>query len=252
MGRLDGRVVVVTGAGSGIGRATALRLASEGAVVACLDLVEETAQKAASEAAGLAPSSAPSRAYRVDVSDEVAVGEVVERVAGDLGAPSGLANIAGIGKFAHTTEVPKEEWDRIIAVNLTGTFLMCRAVLPHLLSTNGSIVNISSTAGLMGQPYSAAYCASKGGVSLLTKALALEYIERGVRVNAVAPGGIETPILGDFTFPEGASERLFSGMISPLGFGKPEDVAVLVAFLLSEESRYMTGTIVSVDGGMTI
>lgn len=249
MGRLDGRVVIVSGAGSGIGRASASRMAAEGAVVACLDVAEDAVAKTVSD---ITASGAKARAYTVDVSDMNSVRGSVDQVTGELGSPRGLANIAGIGKFAHTTELTLDEWNRIIAVNLTGTFLMSQAVLPQLLENGGAIVNISSTAGLMGQPYSAAYCASKGGVSLLTKALAAEYIERGVRVNAVAPGGIETPILHDFAFPEGYSPKLFSKMMSPMGFGQPEDIAGVVAFLLSDEARYMTGAIVSVDGGMTI
>ncbi len=250
MGRLDDRVVIVTGAGSGIGRATAVRIASEGATVACVDLIEESVSRTASE---ISEAGSRARAYQADVSDKGSVTQTVDAVVEDLGALAGVANIAGIGKFAHTTEVPLQEWDRIIAVNLTGTFLVSQASLPHLLeSGGGSIVNMSSTAGVMGQPYSAAYCASKGGVSLLTKALAAEYIERGVRVNAVAPGGIETPIIADFGFPDGASRHLLTKMMSPMGFGQPDDVAVVVAYLLSEESKYVTGAIISVDGGMTI
>src|SRR5204862_2675285 len=133
-----------------------------------------------------------------------------------LGRPSVLVNCAGIGKFANAHDMPFEDWSRIIGVNLTGTFLMSQAVLPQLLDGGGNIVNIASNAGLMGQPYSAAYCASKGGVVQLTRALADEYLTRGVRVNAVAPGGIATPLQNTFRLPEGADPKLLAKLRSPL------------------------------------
>ena len=128
---------------------------------------------------------------------------------------------------------------------------MSQAALPHLLENGGNIVNVASTAGLIGQPYSAAYCASKGGVVMLTKSMAYEYIERGVRVNAVAPGGIQTSLMESFGFPENASRKLFYKITSPMGFAQPEEVAGLMAFLASHEARYMTGAVVPIDGGMT-
>ena len=131
--------------------------------------------------------------------------ETVDAAVDDLGRPSVLVNCAGIGKFANAHDMAFEDWSRIIAVNLTGTFLMAQAVLPHLLEGGGNIVNIASNAGLMGQPYSAAYCASKGGVVQLTRALAEEYLRRGVRVNCIAPGGMATPLQKSFRqLPEGA------------------------------------------------
>ena len=187
MQRFTQKVAIVTGAGSGLGHATAIRLASEGAAVACLDMNLEAAQQTTSE---VGSTGSTARAYRVDVADPSSVKSTVSAAATDLGAPAVLVNCAGIGKFAHSHEMPLEDWSRIIAVNLTGTFLMCQAVLPYLLDGGGNIVNIASNAALMGQPYSAAYCASKGGVVQLTRALADEYLRRDVRVNAVAPGGI--------------------------------------------------------------
>jgi NAD(P)-dependent dehydrogenase (short-subunit alcohol dehydrogenase family) len=248
VGRFADRVVVVTGAASGIGRATALRLASEGAAVACLDL---NAEVAASTAEAIGEAGGTGVAFPCDVSDAVAVEAAVGAVVGELGAPHVLCNVAGIGKLAHTIEQPIEEWERILAVNLTGSFLMARATLPHLLETRGNIVNIASSAGIQGQPFSAAYCASKGGVIMLTRALSAEFIRRGVRVNAVAPGGIDTPIIESFDMPEGVNPRMFTKAMSPLGYGRPEDVAALIAFVASDEAQYMTGSILSVDGGIT-
>src|SRR5512143_456208 len=201
MNRFKGHTAIVTGAGSGLGRATAQRLASEGAAVACMDVVLDTAE---ATAAAIRAARGSASAYRVDVSDPGSVRAAVTAAAQALGRPSVLVNCAGIGKFAHSHEMPFEDWSRIIAVNLTGSFLMAQAVLPYLLDGGGNIVNIASNAGLMGQPYSAAYCASKGGVIQLTRALADEYLSRGVRVNAVAPGGIATPLQRAFRLPAGA------------------------------------------------
>jgi NAD(P)-dependent dehydrogenase (short-subunit alcohol dehydrogenase family) len=247
-GRLHGKIAIVTGAGSGIARATAIRLAAEGAAVACLDVVEDAV---AETAAGIAEAEGRAIAVKCNVADPGEVTAAVAACVEQLGPPQVLCNIAGIGRFAHTTEMALADWQRIIDVNLTGTFLMAQAALPHLLASGGVIINTASNAGLHGLPYSAAYCASKGGVVMLTKSLAYEYIERGVRVNAVAPGGVNTPLTQSFQFPEGVSGKLLFKMQSPMGMAEPEDLAGLFAFLASDEARYMTGAIVSMDGGVT-
>jgi NAD(P)-dependent dehydrogenase (short-subunit alcohol dehydrogenase family) len=247
MTRFANRVAVVTGAASGLGRATASMLANEGARVAVLDLAGDAAEKSAAE---IGERGGSARAYALDVRDPDQARDTVARVADDIGPPDVLVNAAGIGGFAHSDQESFEQWSRIIAVNLTGTFLMCQAVLPAMLERGGAIVNIASNAGLKAQKYSAAYCASKGGVVNLTRALAYEYLGRGVRVNAVAPGGMNTPMIQAFTFPEGASMRDFANITSPLGYAEPEDVANAVLFVASDDARFMTGSIVSVDGGI--
>jgi NAD(P)-dependent dehydrogenase (short-subunit alcohol dehydrogenase family) len=149
--------------------------------------------------------------------------------------------------------MPYEDWARIIGVNLTGTFLTVQAALPFLLDGGGSVVTVASNAGLMGIPYSAAYCASKGGVVQLTKALAAEYLGRGVRANCVAPGGIKTPLQKAFhQLPDGADPEVLRNLMTPLGNSTPAEVAALIAFVASDEGRYMTGAVVSIDGGLTI
>jgi NAD(P)-dependent dehydrogenase (short-subunit alcohol dehydrogenase family) len=191
-------------------------------------------------------------AYLCDVTDEAGVIDTVGQVGAALGRPSVLCNVAGIGAFSHTAEMPLDLWQRILAVNLTGTFLMARAALPSMLEAkDGSIVNVASNAGLMGSPWSAAYSASKGGVVLFTKALAVEYAGRGVRVNAVAPGGVQTPLVENFSVPEGGDPKLLHRIMSRMGFSTPEQIAAAIAFIGSDESAYTTGAILSVDGGLT-
>jgi NAD(P)-dependent dehydrogenase (short-subunit alcohol dehydrogenase family) len=250
-GRYAGRVAVVTGAASGIGRATARRLAAEGGAVGCLDLAAEAVETVAAEINRDATAGGRAIALRCDVTDEDEVAAAVSQVGAELGDVTNLCNIAGIGGFAHTPEQSLSGWDRIIAVNLTGTFLMCRAVLPGMIEHGGAIVNTVSTAGIIGQPYSAAYCASKGGVKMLTKALAVEYMARGVRVNGVAPGGVDTPIIHDFGPPEDADWKLIERLMTPIGFAYPHEIAGAFAYLGSNEAAYVTGAILSIDGAIT-
>ena len=233
-----------------MGHATARLLAEEGAPVACFDIAAEAAEKTAAE---IGEHGGVARAYKVDVSDPASVKDAVNSAWRDLGHPRVVVNSAGIGKFAHTHELPFEEWQRILSVNLTGTFLVCQAALPHLVDGGGSIVNIASNAGIKSQPYSIAYCASKAGVVHLTRCLADEYIKQGVRANCVAPGGMDTPLQQAFMeFPEGVDWKAMRKVMSPLGNSTPEEIAKVVAFVASDDCRYMTGSIVSIDGGITV
>ena len=249
MGRFDGRVAIVTGAGSGLGQATAHKFAGDGATVACLDIAQDAVIDTAN---AVAAAGGTARAYRADVSDPESVRAAVVGAASDLGRPSVVVTCAGIGRFFHSHEMPFADWQRIIGVNLTGTFLTVQAALPYLLDGGGSVVTIASNAGLMGQPYSAAYCSSKAGVVNLTKALAVEYLKRKVRVNCVAPGGIETPLQEAFMeMPEGVTYKDLRSIMTPLGNSTPDEIANIVAFVASDECRYMTAAVVSVDGGLT-
>ena len=247
--RFEGKVAVVTGAGSGIGRGVARRLAAEGAKVAAFDI---SADAVADTVAGITGDGGSAVAYRCDVTSESSVSDTMTAVVADLGPPRVVCNVAGIGGFFNTADMPFERWQQILAVNLTGPFLVCRAALPHLLEHGGAIVNVASNTALMGQAYSAAYCASKGGLLMFTKALAAEYLSRGVRANVVAPGGTDTPLLGAFELPEGADPKQLTKIMSPLGFSTPAEIAASIAFLASDESSYTTGAVLSVDGGLTI
>jgi NAD(P)-dependent dehydrogenase (short-subunit alcohol dehydrogenase family) len=245
--RFTDRTAIITGTGSGIGKATALLFAREGARVAGFDIkgAQETADEI--DAAG-----GTSFAYTCDVSDHRQVEQSVAAAAAQLGAVDILLNIAGVGHFAWSHEEDPAEFDRILSVNLNGTFYMCRYALPHLLATGrGVIVNTASNAGLHGLPWSAAYCSSKGGVVQLTRALAHEYRGRGVRVNAVAPGGTKTAIIEQFsTVPEGADLKDMQKAMSPLPAAEPIEMARCFAYIASDEARYMTGAILSLDGGL--
>jgi NAD(P)-dependent dehydrogenase (short-subunit alcohol dehydrogenase family) len=250
MNRFAGKAVIVTGAASGIGRATARRLGAEGGSIACLDVA---ADPLAEVAVGIEKDGGRALAISCDVSDHGSVRTAVAAAVDQLGPPDVLCNIAGIGRFYHSTDMTPAEWHRIIEVNLTGTWFVAQAALPHMLDRGGVIVNTASTSGFSPQPYQAAYCASKGGVVMLTKALAIEYLDRKLRVNAIAPGGVDTPIMKDFAdLPEGAEMKRLRRYVTPFGFCQPDDLASLYAYVASDEAHYMTGSVVLMDGGMTL
>lgn len=235
------RVALVTGAASGIGRAVVLRLLAAGTRVACLDRVD----------GGAPPDTDPDAALslQADVRDEAAVAEAVGMAHGHWGRLDLVVNAAGVGGFAHTATLALEEWSRILDVNLTGTFLVCKHALPLLEDGGGAIVNVASVAGLSGRAYGAAYSASKAGVVLLTRSLALEYGPRDVRVNCVCPGAVDTPLLDGFGYPPGADDAVRSrgGLLGRLA--GPDEVASAVLWLASDEAGYVTGSSVVVDGG---
>jgi NAD(P)-dependent dehydrogenase (short-subunit alcohol dehydrogenase family) len=185
-----------------------------------------------------------------DVTDPAVADAAVAAAVDTHGRLDVLCTIAGILRTARTHEHPLDLWDRVIAVNLTGTFTFCRAAIPAMLDTGGgAIVTTGSTAGLAGHPWAAAYSASKGGIHALTRTIAVEYARSGIRANTVCPGSIDTPITGDFHFPEGADMKLVTRMMAidrPRG---PETVAATIAFLASDDAAHVNGEEVRVDGG---
>lgn len=248
--RLTGRSALVTGAASGIGAATALRLAAEGATVLAVDLDPAGLQRTV--AALPAEATGSVTAHVADVSDEDAVAGAVAAAVAQGGGLQVLANIAGMLRTVRTHECDRATWDRILAVNATGTFLLCKAALPHLVERGGAIVNAASTSGSFGHPWMAAYAASKGAVEAFTHTLAVEYCKQGVRVNAVAPGSVTSGITSAVEFPSDLTKdegKLVRRIMSPTGFGRPEDVAAVVAMLASDDGAHVTGEVIRIDGG---
>ncbi len=249
MGAFDAKTVIVTGAGSGIGSATAVRFAAGGARVVCLDV---NAQGVDETVATIRADGGEATGLTTDVTDEGSVRAAVNETVDLYGGVQVLANVAGVGGFRHTTAETLDHWSRVVAVNMTGPFLMSREVLPHLLAAGGAIVNVASSAGIKGAPYAAAYCASKGGVVALTRALAIEYTKRGVRVNAICPGAVMTPLISAFMPPEDGDDALIGRLVAPNeAFAAPEDIAAAITFLASDDAAHITGAILSVDDGLT-
>jgi len=247
-GRLAGKVAIVTGGGSGIGRAAALRFAAEGAAVLVADVAGATAEAVAKEA-----TAAGGRALgtAVDVTDRDQVIAMVERAVAEFGGVDVLMTAAGIIAFGDVTETDPDVWERVLAVNLTGAYLCARAVIPLMVARGGgSIVTISSSTGAHdAAPGTAAYIASKGGVAMLTKAMAVDHAAAGVRVNAIAPGPTATPMLQAVMSPD---ELRAFGQAMPIGrLADPAELAAAALFLASDDASYVTGAVFAVDGGQT-
>ena len=247
--RLQDRPSFVTGAGSGIGRATARLAAREGAPVGCADVDEATLK----ETVGLIEEEGGRAvALPCNVMDSSAVREAVSGCVEAFGGLQAVFNVAGTGRMTRTEDVSEDEWNRILGVNLTGTFLVSQAALPHLLANRrSSIGNVASVAGLNGQAYCAAYCASKFGVVGLTKALAVEYVKQGLRVNCVCPAGVKTPLMGQMPPPRDADPDLMARLGLVLKFTHPEEVAEALVYLASDAARSINGVAMPMDFGNT-
>jgi len=254
MNRLAGKIAIITGAALGLGRATAIRMAEEGAAVAILDLLDDAGEALAAELSG---RGLKARYWRCDVTKEAEVARVFDEVAAHFGGLTVLVNNAGIsGANKPTHELTEEEWDRVQAVNVKGVFFGTKHAVPHMLKAgSGSIINLSSIYGLVGAADVPPYHASKGAVRLMSKNDALIYAPQKIRVNSVHPGFIWTPMVEHHLQGLGgdvAASRQATAALHPLGhLGDPDDIAWGCVYLASDEAKFVTGAELVIDGGYT-
>ena len=242
MKRFKDKVVLVTGAGSGIGRSTALRMDAEGAILIIIDINEDEIIKTKSML-----KNKESTAKVLDISNLADVKKFFK----GLDKLDALINVAGILRFDNSHEVQIDDWEKILSVNLTGTFLMCSYALPLLLKSKGAIVNVSSSAALGSHAWTAAYSASKGGISAFSKTLAVEYGMEGLNVNCVCPASIETPMSTNPHMPKDIDTRLLKKIMPIDGVNRsPDEIASTIAFLASEDAIHINGIDLRVDGGL--
>jgi NAD(P)-dependent dehydrogenase (short-subunit alcohol dehydrogenase family) len=246
--RFEGKVALITGAGSGIGRAVTLRLASEGADILAHDLNADALAETAKLVAD-AGATITTRAGDISSRDEciASVAATVEQ----FGGLDVLGNIAGIARAEHFPDVEERAYRQMMGVNVDACFFLAQAAIPHLLEREGNIVNIASNAGLMGQAYTVAYCMSKGAIVQLTRALAMEYAKAPLRVNAIAPGGVDTSLSRNFQMPADLDFELMARYTGFRAMGSGDDIAAMFALVASDEGRSIHGAILSVDRGIT-
>ncbi|MGE5290696.1 MAG: SDR family NAD(P)-dependent oxidoreductase [Micromonosporaceae bacterium] len=253
-GKLTGKVAVVTGAGSGIGRAAARLFASEGAAVAVVDRDDPAAARTAAEIAGAGGSAL---AVVADVADPGQVAVAFERIASEFGQVDVLYNNAGVNSSGSVADATEDDWDRCLAVNAKGTFLCSRAAARSMMRTGGgSIVNQGSVAALVGVANFASYCASKGAVVALTRSMSVDLAPRGIRVNVICPGTVYTPLMEPLLRARGGGDVEAGLALTtakyPIGrLGTPEEIAKVALFLACDDSSFLTGSIITADGGMT-
>jgi meso-butanediol dehydrogenase/(S,S)-butanediol dehydrogenase/diacetyl reductase len=248
---LKDKVALVTGAGSGIGRASAIRFAEEGAKVMVADVRTESAQNTVAE---ISKAGGSAKSFAVDVRVGAEVEKLVEETVRIFGRIDILFNNAGVFVPKNVVDTTEQEWDWVVDVCLKGVFFGCKYTIPHMIKNGGGvIINTASGAGIEGVPNLGAYQAAKGGVVIMSKGIALDFARHKIRCNTICPGVIETPIAENCnTIPSGASQAMWerTGIMHPLGRnGKPEEVAALATFLASDQAAFITGVAVPIDGG---
>jgi meso-butanediol dehydrogenase/(S,S)-butanediol dehydrogenase/diacetyl reductase len=247
MQRFTDKVALITGAASGIGRATAIRLAGEGARLFLADINEA----GLTETVELLTKACNVKITCVDVTDSSACNTLVEECIEHFGQLDILCNIAGIALCKNLADITDSDWQRVVGINLNGVFFLSRAAMPHLIQSKGNIVNMSSSAGLVGQAYTSAYCATKAAVLMFSKSLAIEFAKKGVRVNAICPGMVNTPLTEKFSMPDDVDMQLMEKMFPLIEGAEPEEIAGAVAYLASAEARFITGAALPIDGAQT-
>lgn len=251
-GRLAARVAFITGAGSGIGQASALLFGQEGAGVCAVDLDPASAQATAGSITALAGEALWTAA---DVSASDQVGRAVDACLRHFGRIDILVNCAGIGSTQTVVDTPEDLWERVFAVNVRGTFLCCKAIVSHMIEAGGgAIVNIASVAGMVGLKNRAAYCASKGAVISLTQAIAVDHVGQHIRCNCICPGTVDSPWVGRLlaAASDPAAERAALVARQPMGrLGTPEEIAKAALYLASDDAAFITGSSLVIDGGLT-
>jgi len=253
-GKLEGKAALITGAGSGIGRASAELFSSEGSAVAVVDLREDAARETADK---ISADGGRAVAVAADVTDADGIEAAVARIVSELGRLDIVYNNAGIGSTGSVADGTEEDWDRCLAVNAKGTFLTSRAAVPHLeASGGGAIVNQGSVAALVGVANFAAYCAAKGAVVSLTRSMAIDLAPRGIRVNVICPGTVFTPLMEPMLTARGGGDMAKGLALTvakyPIGrLGTPEEIARVALFLACDDAAFVTGSTFAADGGMT-
>ena len=245
---MSDEAALVTGAASGLGRGTALALARAGANVCIVDInaagLEETAQQ-------VRAIGRKALVHATDLSVAENCEAAVAAALASFGRLDALCNVAGLIIFTHSTQMTVKDWDKTLAVNLSAPFHLSQAAIPHLLEHDGAIVNVTSCAAYIGEAYAAAYCATKAGLNAMTKAMAMEYMHKPIRINAVAPGGMKTNIAANLRIPEGADHALIKRFSGLRGLVEVDDVAEMVVYLASDAGRGFHGACVSMDRGIT-
>ncbi len=252
MSRFAGKVALITGAASGIGTATATKLAQEGASVLAVDVNEDGLTALVSDVSAAGDVNGTIQAHKCDVSKPAQCVEAVEACLEAFGGLHVVGNFAGICWQKHALEVTEDDWDQMFDVNVKGTFFVAQAALPHLVESAGSLINIASNSGLTPMAYTVVYGASKSAIVSLTRSLALEYIKTPVRINAIAPGGVNTPLIEGVVPPSDGDRHLLAKATPLRSMSEADQIVALFVFLVSDEASNIHGAIISADHGASL